>query len=48
MYREGDAPAMVYIIKNGEFEVNKKFKKEDIKEIDAVKLLHPKKIIINN
>jgi hypothetical protein len=34
---------MVYIIKGGEFEVSKKFKKEESKEIDASKLLAPKK-----
>jgi hypothetical protein len=34
---------MVYIIKTGEFEVNKKFKKEEIKEVDVSKLLFPNK-----
>lgn len=30
---------MVYIIQNGEFEVTKKFKKEETKEVDIGKLL---------
>jgi hypothetical protein len=35
---------MVYIIKNGEFEVIKKIKNEERKEIDMVKLLGPPSI----
>jgi CRP-like cAMP-binding protein len=30
---------MVYIIRNGEFEVNKKFKKEEVKSFDMSKLI---------
>ena len=33
---------MVYIIKSGEFEINKKFKKEEIREVDMSRLLGPK------
>jgi hypothetical protein len=41
VYKEGDVGSMVYIIKSGEFEVTKKFKKEVSKEIDMSKLIGP-------
>jgi hypothetical protein len=34
---------MIYIIKSGEFEVNKKFKREDVKELDPTKIFAPKR-----
>ena len=34
---------MVYIIKTGEFEISKKFKKEEQKQYDMSKMLGPKK-----
>lgn len=42
VYREGDESSMVYIIKQGEFEVTKKFVKPEVKEIDIQKFLGPK------
>ena len=44
IYKEGDTSHMVYIIKTGEFEVNKKFKREEVKEIDMSRLLGPKPV----
>jgi hypothetical protein len=34
---------MVYIIRHGEFEVNKKFKKEEVKSFDVSKLIGTQK-----
>eukprot|EP00347_Sterkiella_histriomuscorum_P023290 403335214 len=43
LYREGQDAEMIYIIQNGEFEVTKRFKKEQVKEVDISKLLSQKK-----
>eukprot|EP00347_Sterkiella_histriomuscorum_P019194 403342576 len=42
VYREGDESSMVYIIKSGEFEVTKKFMKQETQEIDVQKFLGPR------
>lgn len=42
IYREGEESDTVYIIKSGDFEVTKRFKKEQVKEIDVMKLLSQK------
>lgn len=42
VYREGEDSNFIFIIKSGDFEVTKRFKKEEIKEVDVMKLLAPK------
>lgn len=43
IYKEGDPSSMAYIIKTGEFEVAKKFRKMEKKHVDIGKLLFPNK-----
>jgi len=42
VFREGEEAAFVYIIRSGDFEVTKRFKKEEVKEVDVMKLLAPR------
>ena len=39
VYREGEESENVYIIKQGEFEVTKKFVRHEVKEVDVSKYL---------